>query len=61
MKKFDKEAYDKLLEMQERDAIKTQYCKNNDIHLIRIPFWDQLYIEDLLFDGLVKYGALIEE
>lgn len=60
-KMSDKEAYDKLLEIQERDAIKTQYCKDNDIHLIRIPFWDQLYIEDLLFDGLVKYGALIEE
>lgn len=29
---------DKLIEVQRRDKIKTQYCKDNDIGLIRIPY-----------------------
>ena len=40
-----------LLKTQERDKIKTDWCKNNNIPLIRIPYWklDTLTIEDLLF------------
>ena len=40
-----------LLKTQERDKIKTDWCKNNNIPLIRIPYWklDILTIEDLLF------------
>lgn len=39
-----------LLKTQERDKIKTDWCKNNNIPLIRIPYWklDTLTIEDLL-------------
>lgn len=31
---------DDLQERQERDSIKDQYCKQNNIKLIRIPYWD---------------------
>lgn len=29
-----------LIERQELDSIKNQYCEKNDIKLIRIPYWD---------------------
>lgn len=57
---YDK-ACDNMINTQKRDIIKNKYCHEHGIHLIRIPYWDQLYIEDLLFDGLVKYGALIKD
>lgn len=31
---------DNLLKTQYRDSIKNQYCKENNIKLIRIPYWD---------------------
>lgn len=41
-----------LLKTQERDKIKTEWCKNNNIPLIRVPYWklDTLTIEDLLLN-----------
>ena len=35
-------------ETQLRDSIKTQYCKDNNIKLIRIPYWDFDNIETIL-------------
>lgn len=40
-----KEALEKI---QYRDRIKTDYCKNNGIKLIRIPYWDLSRIDDIL-------------
>ena len=39
-----------LLKTQERDVLKNQWCKNNNIPLIRIPYWHlkDLKLEDLL-------------
>lgn len=42
-----------LIKTQHRDNIKNQYCKNNGIKLIRIPYWDydklnEEYIESVL-------------
>ena len=34
---------------QERDIIKTQWCKENNISLIRIPYW---YLKDLTIEDL---------
>lgn len=34
---------------QERDIIKTQWCKDNNIPLIRIPYW---YLKDLAIEDL---------
>lgn len=54
-------AYENMINTQKRDNIKDTYCQDHKINLIRIPFWDQIYMEDILFDKLVEYGALIEE
>lgn len=39
-----------LTQIQERDMIKNQWCKDNNIPLIRIPYWhlNNLKIEDLI-------------
>lgn len=44
-----------LLERQQRDNLKNQYCKENNIILLRIPYWkrDYLTLEDL---GLEHYN-----
>ena len=34
--------------IQKRDNIKTEYCKDNNITLIRIPYWDFNNIENIL-------------
>lgn len=39
-------------EVQKRDKIKTDYCKENNIKLIRIPYWDFDNIENILKDEL---------
>ena len=38
----------RLKESQKRDKIKDEYCKNNNIRLIRIPYWDLDNIENIL-------------
>ena len=42
----------KLKDIQERDNIKTNYCKNNDIKLIRIPYWDFDKTEEIICQEL---------
>lgn len=37
---------------QHNDQIKNQYCKDNNIKLIRIPYWDFDNIEDILNEEL---------
>lgn len=50
---------DKIFETQsKRDEIKTQYCKDNNIKLIRIPYWDFKNIEQILTKEL--YGNIIK-
>ena len=39
--------------IQKHDEIKTIFCKNNNIDLIRIPYWEIDDIEYYLFDKLV--------
>lgn len=34
--------------MKKRDTIKTNYCLNNGIKLIRIPYWDYEKVDDIL-------------
>ena len=38
----------RLKSCQIRDGIKTQYCKDNNIILLRIPYWDFKNIENIL-------------
>lgn len=49
-----KEAERQLAIIQEHDKIKTQYCINNNIPLIRIPYWERKNLECFLFDELNK-------
>lgn len=44
---------DVFRETQRRDAIKTQYCADNGIPLIRIPYWDFDNIDAILTEKLL--------
>ena len=39
---------DDVEEGKERDKIKDQYCKNNGIKLIRIPYWEFKNSEEII-------------
>ena len=41
-------AFNRFVEGKVRDTIKTIYCKENNIKLIRIPYWDFDNIEEIL-------------
>ena len=43
---------EELMRQQNRDNIKTQYCKDNNITLIRIPYWDLNNINKILSENL---------
>lgn len=49
-----------LTKIQKHDKIKTDYCKRNNIPLIRIPYWESDDLEYYLFDKMVKYKAIEE-
>lgn len=42
---------------QSRDKIKDQYCEENDIILLRIPYWEKDNIESILIDRLFLNDA----
>lgn len=44
-----------LMNRMYKDNIKTQYCKNNNIQLIRIPYWEFNDIERIL-EGVLNNG-----
>ena len=44
--------YEKLLETKRNDEIKNQYCKDNNINLIRIPYLEFDNIENILINKL---------
>lgn len=55
------ETAEKAFELQKiKDQIKNNYCLNNNIPLLRIPYWESENIEHILFDFLVEHGALEE-
>ena len=41
-----------LVGQQQRDNIKTKYCEENDIILLRIPYWERDNIESILSEWL---------
>ena len=50
---------DGSLEIQQvHDERKNQYCKDNNIPLLRIPYWEFDNIEDILEEWLINYGLL---
>ena len=48
---FDKTLLE-LMNQHYSDNIKTQFCKNNNIQLIRIPYWEFNNIEQILIEKL---------
>ena len=47
--------------IKKHDQIKNQYCKDNNIPLIRIPYWDFDNIETILEKELTALGIIREE
>lgn len=39
---------------QENDRIKTQYCNDNHINLLRIPYWEKQNIETIIYNHLQR-------
>lgn len=56
----DDDAEDRLKQIIFHDEIKTEYCKANNIPLIRIPYWERDHAEYFLFNELSKYKAIQE-
>ncbi len=48
-----KKATERLKNIHRRDRIKTNYCKKNNIRLIRIPYWEFDNIEQILTKELL--------
>ena len=44
--------YDEFINQKIRDTIKTVYCKENNIKLIIIPYWEFNNIENILIKEL---------
>lgn len=40
------------------DEIKREYCINNNINLIEIPYWEKEDLEDFLWNELIKCGVI---
>ena len=55
-------SHDNFEERQKRDEIKNQYCKDNNIVLIRIPYTDlDLIDRQYLLDKFKNKGIIIKE
>lgn len=51
-------AIEQFKNTQRRDKIKNQYCIDNNILLIRIPYWEFKNIEEKLSSVLINYNKL---
>lgn len=47
-------AEENLRATQERDAAKDTYCRDNSIHLLRIPYWEAKNIETIISNSLQR-------
>jgi hypothetical protein len=54
-KMTDEEAEIEYEKVKRHDAIKTEYCKQHNIPLIRIPYWERKNMECFLLSELSKY------
>ena len=39
---------DNFIKTKEHDKIKDEYCDNNNIHLLRIPYWESSHIPEII-------------
>lgn len=51
--------FDGFIDRKIRDTIKNIYCKNNNIELLRIPYWDYDNIENIIINNLNLSNELI--
>lgn len=51
-------ATEKFIGGKRRDCIKNQYCIDNSIPLIRIPYWEFNSIESILENTLIHFGII---
>lgn len=49
------DAYDNFIKTQYHDSIKTQYCNDNNIPLIRVPYWEKNNLEEFIVLQLQRY------
>ena len=52
--RYNEDCINKLKQLQKNDQIKTTYCLNNNIKLIRIPYWDFKNIEEILGKRIIS-------
>lgn len=45
-----------FLKSQTNDRIKTEYCKRNNIRLLRIPYWDYSKIDQIIKKEILNYS-----
>lgn len=48
----DEKAFENFKKTQVHDKIKTEYCKLNNIPLIRIPYWEGINAERIILDNI---------
>lgn len=53
-KQTDEEAKENLAKTQEHDAAKNKYCEDNNINLLRIPYWETKNIETIISNHLQR-------
>ena len=50
--------YVNLEYVQKHDKIKNEYCHNNNINLLRIPYWEENHIEEIIKNELNRIEKL---
>ena len=53
----EKELMNKFNKIKLHDNIKTNYCKNNNINLIRVPYYERENLENYLTKKLYELGV----
>lgn len=51
----DEDAYENFRKTQYHDSIKTQYCNDNNIQLVRVPYWEKNNLEAYILSQLQRY------
>lgn len=50
----DEEAFSSFINTVYNDSLKNSYCEDNNIPLLRIPYWDYANIEQILEDNILS-------
>lgn len=53
-KMSDKKAKENLEKVQKYDQLKNEYCKENNINLLRIPYWEKENIDEIIYNCLQR-------